>query len=373
MRYHKPEQKSKESDNLPDIDNKEIITDLSRLPTSVLTWIGNNVKDVFILWNQKGEAIFISESFQNLLGYKLSDYKTLTWHELLSPKDARYIHRNIDKNTNENQVFNVDILNSQGKYILSECTIVKLKDTNSDEFHYISLIKGISDRKELEEMMLRYEKMSVAGQLAAGIAHEIRNPLTSMKGFLQLLQAGVKGNEEYYNIMLDEIVKMETITSELLFISKPLTENMKMEPVDQMVNEVIVLLQTQAKLKNIDIEYDYTYNGLVFCDRSQIKQVLVNLMKNAIEAMEQPGTIKITAEIKEDQVELTVIDEGRGIPKEIIHKLGEPFFTTKQSGTGLGIMITKQILERHDAVLEVDSNKEKGSKFRIIFPRNNGL
>ncbi|MGM0941557.1 MAG: ATP-binding protein [Bacillota bacterium] len=344
---------------------------LSSLPSFMLAWVENNCHDIITVLDEEGRVIFSSKSTEHLLGFHPSELAGKFWHELISADDASYIKDNFEQRFSQNQLYTMNILNSDGKYIWSECSVVKLQDPQKDEIFYLSTIADIRDKKEAEEMMIRSEKMSVAGQLAAGIAHEIRNPLTSLKGFLQLLQAGVNRKEEYYNIMIDEIEKMETITSELLFISKPLTDNKKMESILDMVHDVVVLLQPQAKMKNIHIEYSVSRHESVFCDRSQIKQVLINLVKNAIEAMEESGKIYLTSTSSDTHVEISIIDEGPGIPDEIIHKLGEPFFTTKQSGTGLGIMITKQILERHQAFLEIKAKEQVGSTFRIIFPLSN--
>src|SRR5699024_11374852 len=121
------------------------------------------------------------------------------------------------------------------------------------QIYFFSTIKDITDKKEVEEMMVRSEKMSIAGQLAAGVAHEIRNPLTAIKGFLQLLQAGINRNDEYYKIMIDEIEKIEKITSEMLSISKPNTENRQIEPLINMIKEVTFLLEPEANANGIII------------------------------------------------------------------------------------------------------------------------
>lgn len=343
-------------------------SNLSNLPPSMLQWVEEFKNDIITVWDMDGNLLFISKSVERLLGYKMSDLSEIKWREKVSPEDVDYVKRNIDKDTFEHQVFSINILHNDGTYKWSECTVAKLKEKVNDQFYYIASIRDITDRKEAEEMMIRSEKMSIAGQLAAGIAHEIRNPLTSLKGFLQLLQAGVNRKEAYYNIMIDEIEKMETITSELLFIAKPLTDHKKEESVNKMIEDVIVLLRPQAKLNNIEIIFKPSSNKHIVCDRSQIKQVLINLVKNAIESMGQDGTIHIKIELNNTNIKIYVIDEGPGIPEEIIHKLGEPFFTTKQSGTGLGIMITKRILEQHQASLQIMNNKSKGSTFQITFP-----
>ncbi|OZU90221.1 PAS domain-containing sensor histidine kinase [Virgibacillus indicus] len=342
--------------------------ELSALPQFMMKWIENYNNDVITVWDRNGEIIFISESIERLFGYRVSELLGTYWYEKISSEDLGYIMKYFDQEDNNSQRFSINIMNKQGKYIWTECTTAKIVDKNSGQAYFISILKDITDKKENEEMMVRSEKMSVAGQLAAGIAHEIRNPLTSLKGFLQLMQAGVNRKEEYYKIMIDEIEKIETITTELLFISKPLTDNKKVESVSAMLDDVIALLSPQAKLNNIEIKKLFSEDVTIYCDRSQLKQVFINLFKNAIEAMNHSGTIKLQVSRRHPSIEIDVIDEGVGISEEIIHKLGEPFFTTKQTGTGLGIMITKQILERHNATLEIKRNPDIGSTFRIIFP-----
>ncbi|WP_404452729.1 PAS domain S-box protein [Virgibacillus necropolis] len=350
-----------------------IYSDMSELPPYIITWIENNSNELITIWDKAGKIMFISKSVVRILGYTISDLEEISWYDLISPEDVTHImkyYTDANKDHNSHK-FNINIRNKHGKYIWTECAVSKLLDSTNDNYFYIAMLKDISDKKEAEEMMIRSEKMSVAGQLAAGIAHEIRNPLTSLKGFMQLLQAGVNRKEEYYKIMIDEIEKMETITSELLFISKPLTNNKREETVEVMVHEIVALLLPQARLKNVDIRWSRQDKHRVFCDRSQIKQVLINIMKNAIEAMDNKGTIEIIISAKDSKLEIAIIDDGPGIPEEIIHKLGEPFFTTKKSGTGLGLMITNQILEKHDGKLEIEQNANKGSTFKIILPKPN--
>ncbi|ASK64429.1 PAS domain-containing sensor histidine kinase [Virgibacillus phasianinus] len=347
-----------------------IYANMSELPPYIITWIENNSNELISIWDNKGKVMFLSKSVERILGYPLDDLGEVSWYDFLSSEDVSHIRNYFtdDEKDHNNHKFNINIRNKLGKYIWTECVVSKIISDESGKFFYISMVKDISDKKEAEEMMIRSEKMSVAGQLAAGIAHEIRNPLTSLKGFMQLLQAGVNRKEEYYKIMIDEIEKMETITSELLFISKPLTDNRKEENVEVMVHEIVALLLPQARLKNVEINWKRQEKHKIYCDRSQIKQVLINIVKNAIEAMVAKGEIEITISASDSELEIAIIDDGPGIPEEIIHKLGEPFFTTKKSGTGLGLMITKQILEKHNGRLAIEQNISKGSTFKIILP-----
>ncbi|SFA75573.1 two-component system, sporulation sensor kinase A [Lentibacillus halodurans] len=341
---------------------------LASLPSPILRWIDRNMNGFITLWDQNGAIIYISNTAEQLLGYPAAAFIGTKWFEWISPEDISYIQKNLDITQNRKQVLNINIQDVYGKSIWTENQITAIQDANGNHY-YISATKDITDKKEAEEMMIRSEKMSVAGQLAAGIAHEIRNPLTSIKGFLQLLQAGVNREDEYYKIMVDEIEKMETITSELLFVSKPMTDHKELENLPELIDDVVTLLNPQAGLKNIEILWKQESNQNVKCDRSQIKQVFINILKNAIEAMEKPGYIKVNDYIHHNEILIDIIDEGPGIPEEVIHKLGEPFFTTKQNGTGPGLMITRQILERHGGRLEILQNEDTGSTFRVILPK----
>lgn len=343
-------------------------SDLASLPSFILKGLNKINNDIIVICDHKGKIVFISNNVELILGYEISDILGIDWDEKVLAEDVAYMQRNMEAFINKRQEFNINIRNRCGKYIWFSCSVTRVNDEASSSYYYLAALQDITNKKEAEEMMVRSEKMSVAGQLAAGVAHEIRNPLTSMKGFLQLLQSGVDRKEEYYKIMFDEIDKIETITSELLFISKPLTDNKQKESIDNLVEDVVVLLRPQAKLHNIEINWEHRSCRSILCDRSQIKQILINLIKNGMEAMDVPGQIKINFQELKSYIAINVIDEGSGIPEEIIHKLGEPFFTTKQNGTGLGLMITKQILSHHDGKLEVFKNAGMGSTFQILLP-----
>ncbi|WP_347834209.1 histidine kinase dimerization/phospho-acceptor domain-containing protein [Gracilibacillus sp. JCM 18860] len=218
-----------------------------------------------------------------------------------------------------------------GKYIIFE-SVMKVITCENGEKKILTVSRDISDKKQAEEMLIRSEKMSIAGQLAAGIAHEIRNPLTSLRGFIQLLQAGMDNKQEYYKIMMDEIEKINTITSELLFISKPMTDEKNIENVKDMLTDVVTLLKTQAQLFNIELSLVVDHDISIHCDRSQMKQVFINLVKNAIEEMSDGGNIELRISQKENSCVIDVKDEGPGIPKHLLHKLKEPFLQRRNTG-----------------------------------------
>jgi PAS domain S-box-containing protein len=231
------------------------------------------------------------------------------------------------------------------------------------------IIRDISERKKNEELLINSEKLYVAGQLAAGIAHEIRNPLTSLKGFLQLIASGRKEKAVYYEIMNSELDRIADIVSELLMLSKPQVYELSYHDARQMMKETVTLLETQAILHNIAIETDFGPDPLwVYGVENQVKQVFINVIKNAIEAMADGGAIRIGLTRESDSVLIRITDEGPGIDRDQLSKIGQPFYTTKVKGTGLGLMVSYKIVDNHQGRIDVHSELGKGTTFEIRFP-----
>jgi two-component system sporulation sensor kinase A len=227
----------------------------------------------------------------------------------------------------------------------------------------------ITHEKENENLIIRSEKLNVAGELAAGIAHELRNPLTAIKGFFTMLKKSDEKKEMYYRIIEEELSRIEQIASELLTLAKPHSDNRRTHNLIQIIDEVKILLTPQANMENIEIIVQSNREELyISCEDTKIKQVFINLIKNAIDAMKNGG--RIVLEIKEvrDTIQVLVIDQGSGIPTEIINKIGEPFYTTKEKGTGIGLMVCFQIIESHDGSMQLDSKVGIGTTFTITLP-----
>ncbi|SHN17456.1 ATP-binding protein [Gracilibacillus kekensis] len=339
---------------------------LSELPKDVLNKIEVNGFDLICISDDAGKINYISESVKQVLGFTKLQLLGKSVFRYIMRDDQKYLRTYFDIKNSEEQKFYIHIRNQIGRYIAFETVMQVIRWEGQNRI--LSLSRDISDKKQAEEMLIRSEKMSIAGQLAAGIAHEIRNPLTSLKGFVQLLQGGVDSKSEYYKIMIDEIDKINSITSELLFISKPMTDDKNDENIYEMLSDVMTLLRTQANLYDIDLILEVDDELIVHCDRSQIKQVFINLIKNAIEEMTDGGKIHVLMKKIDNECLIAIQDEGPGIPRHLIHKLKEPFFTTKKNGTGLGLMISNQIIDNHKGRLEIESENGKGSRFCIYLP-----
>ncbi|MDP4170846.1 MAG: ATP-binding protein [Bacillota bacterium] len=232
----------------------------------------------------------------------------------------------------------------------------------------------ITMEKKNEIKIREMEKLSVIGELAAGIAHEIRNPLTSLIGFTQIIKESINNVvlEEYLKIMMDELNRINTIVNEFMFIAKP-NETMviKETNINTLISAVIKFMEPQSNLKSIKITSTSDSIITAFCDPNQLKQVLINLLQNAIEATTDPNNnIDISLEyFNDDHYIIKISDRGAGISEERQSRLFEPFYTTKEKGTGLGLMVCKRIIDIHGGTIDVDSKQGEGTVFRIQLPK----
>ncbi|MDM5155775.1 PAS domain S-box protein [Bacillus sp. DX1.1] len=231
--------------------------------------------------------------------------------------------------------------------------------------------RDVTDLKKTEELLRKSEKLAVVGQLTAGIAHEIRNPLTSLKGFLTLLEPDIsKNNKWYVDVMLSEISQMESITNQFMAMSKPQALSIQSCQIQSLIEEVVTFILPTAIMHSAHIIMDHAPTlPTIQCDGNQLKQVFINILKNAIEAMPYGGNIFIqTMHVEDNFVLVRISDEGCGIPQDRISRLGEPFYSLKEKGTGLGLMMCYKIIEEHGGKLQIASELNKGTTVDIRLP-----
>lgn len=248
--------------------------------------------------------------------------------------------------------------------------IIPITNSDGEIYQFLRIAEDITERKKAEDLLRKSEMLSALGELAAGIAHEIRNPLTALKGFIQLMQTEEGANQSYLSIMLSEFDRIETIINELLVLARPHAVEYEEKMVTHILKDVVMLLETQAIMNNVTIKADLNVKmPAIKCVEKELKQVFINLIKNSIEAMPDGGNITIHSSVTKDQhVRLLFKDEGKGIPKERLEKLGQPFYTTKDKGTGLGLMVSFKIIENHHGVMEFSSELNKGTTVEIKLP-----
>lgn len=289
----------------------------------------------------------------------------------LASKDSPLIKRLIEKVKKGEDSFTLqdEYVFQTGKKITTEFSIRVFKLNGKEVFLTIS--RDITERIKTEELLRKSEKLAVVGQLAAAIAHEIKNPLTAMKGFMQLLKTMEnEKNHHYINIVSSEINRIESITNEFMAIAKPQAVKIQPNDISMLMNQVVMLLEPQALMNNIQMKTEVMSNiPMIHCEGNQLKQVFINILKNAIESMPTGGEIVIQIDrATNNQINIRFIDQGYGIPQERIPYLGEPFYSLKEEGIGLGLMICYKIIEMHQGKIWIESEVNKGTTIEVTLP-----
>lgn len=235
-------------------------------------------------------------------------------------------------------------------------------------------VLDISVHKKNEAKLVNSEKLALVGQLAAGVAHEIRNPLTTLTGFTKMLlnKSSDAITSQYLIIMSSELDRISAIVNEYMDLARPNEKiNIQLTDLKEIIQSVIHLVTTQAVLKNIQISFSVnpSIETSILCESNKIKQVLINIIQNAIDSMDK-GIITIELEhcATDDMISIIIRDQGCGISKERKDHLFTPFYTTKEKGTGLGLMVSKSIIENHQGEIRVESVINKGTTVSILLP-----
>ncbi|MGJ9384919.1 ATP-binding protein [Salipaludibacillus sp. CF4.18] len=230
--------------------------------------------------------------------------------------------------------------------------------------------RDITDRKESEKLKTHYEKLNVIGEMAAGVAHEVRNPMTSVKGFLQLLAENeeLEKQKPIFDLMINEVNRVNDIITEFLDIAKDRSENLENSSLNDLIKAALPLLETRALKEGKLVELQLSTIADLHIDKNQIRQLLLNLINNSLDAMNSGKKVRIMTYEANGKVVLSIRDEGNGIPSDIIDTIATPFITTKDKGTGLGIPICFSIAKRNNAKIDYTSSPQ-GTTFNIRFSK----
>ncbi|GGD48607.1 PAS domain S-box protein [Paenibacillus nasutitermitis] len=320
-----------------------------------------------------GRFLEANYSFCDILGYSEAELAKVRFHGILHPD---HLDDHLDHSTKlliaEIPWYEMEsrFIHKSGQVVWGLLNTTIVRDDHNKPLYYIVQFQDITTKKEAEELIRKSDKLLAVGQLAAGVAHEVRNPLTVLKGFTQMLQNTDKKNETYYQLMLSEVDRIESIIGEFLMLAKPQEVEFKMNDIGSIISSIIILMETNAILSNVQISANLgNVRTVLECDEIQIKQALANIIQNAIEAMPQGGLITVTVEeFDEENLLIAIADQGCGISEDRIARLGEPFYSSKEKGTGLGLMISYQIIEKHNGRIRVNSKLDEGTTFEIILP-----
>ncbi|MCM3588105.1 PAS domain S-box protein [Mesobacillus maritimus] len=323
--------------------------------------------------DEKGIIKSVNNKFVEISKYSREELIGQDHRILNSGYHSKDFFKNLWKTIGTGNVWKGEIRNKakDGSYYWVATTIVPFLNDHGKPYQYLAIRNDITERKQNEELIHRQDKLAAVGQLAAGVAHEIRNPLTSMKGYAEFLQLDEEDPQrrEFIDIILDEIDRVNNIVEEFMVLAKPKVVELEEKNIIPILKNILSLLEFEAKKRHVKLHLDVKKDIVqIECDENRLKQVFLNFIKNGIEAMPSGGDLYVRAEVQNQNVEISIQDTGVGIPPETLKKIGEPFYTTKKNGNGLGLMVSFKIIESHNGKVYIESEQNKGTTFKILLP-----
>lgn len=315
-----------------------------------------------IFWNNAAEKIIGLKSSETIgknlkqLGFHLKNSNEFSklidsaekFDKTIGPIERTFINKNGETKTVYSTVFPI---------CLSE-----------EKKEFICIDIDLTEKKQFEKHMARLDQLNLVGEMAASIGHEIRNPLTTVRGFLQILgeKDSYNKDKEYFNLMIEELDRANSIITEFLSLAKNKTIKLEKANLNTIIIALEPLIRANLIVHNQLLNLELKVIPDLLLDEKEIRQLILNLTRNAMEAMPSGGDLTIKTFVDNNEVVLLVQDQGHGIAPELIDKLGTPFFSTKDNGTGLGLAVCYSIATRHNTTISVDSNQE-GTTFFIRF------
>lgn len=324
--------------------------------------IGMTREGIIMYWNPGAERIYgytveeiVGESIQTVVPEELqSESKEMIVKALQGEKVTNFLTRRKAKD---------------GRSVDVSLTLSQIKDRSGSILGLSCILRDISDKKRMERELDRLDRLNLVGEMAASISHEVRNPMSTVRGFMQLLKEK-KGYcsdyTAYFDLMIEELDRANGILTEFLSISRFKNTERASWDLNEIIKSLLPLLEASAVADDKKIRTNLKGLPKILVDDKEIRQVILNLSRNGLEAMEAGGVLTIRTSYQEGQISLEIEDQGCGMSPEVIERLGTPFFTTKSEGTGIGLAICYGIAARHNAKIDVESS-DKGTTFKITF------
>ncbi|MED1916359.1 EAL domain-containing protein [Bacillus thuringiensis] len=353
-----------------DITELKKAQEAERVSESPYRLIAENLSDIIVIINSQGIITYISPSVQSVLEIAPNEVVNRHLLAVLPLETGRLVMQTIRQITVEKQprLITFTCPDRNGKKITLEAKGTPVIHEEHEPNQVIFIIRNHTKHVKTEEFLQKIDKLSVIGQMAAGVAHEIRNPVTSIKGFVQLLRRD-QWKREYFDIMQAEFHQLESVLREYVFLSRECTEPCEPKNLVNLLREVTRLMQVKLERHHLVLDVKEVEGTTILCDQNQIQQLFMNILSNAVDSMQDGGTIQIVAWRKEnEQVMIRIIDQGCGMAEERLKRLGEPFYSTKEKGTGLGLMICYKIIQAHDGYIHFSSTPNKGTTVEVSFP-----
>ncbi|OPX88950.1 MAG: Sporulation kinase E [Pelotomaculum sp. PtaB.Bin104] len=329
---------------------------------------------MFIKTFSDGRCIDVNNSFLSVFGYSRQEVigrTTIDLNIYVEPEDrAKIIQIVMEQGVSHNLEVNFRMKSGEVRVGLLSADIVELGGKRC----ILGVINDITERRQLEKEIARLDQLSLVGEMAAGFAHEIRNPMTTVRGFLQIYRSKkhFEQYKEYFNLMIEELDRANSIITEYLSIAKNNAVELKLQNLNLIVEALSPLIVADAMNSDRFVNVKLADIPDLLLDEKDIRQLILNIVRNGLEAMPIGGNLTIRTFMDKEEVILSVQDQGEGIKPDVLEKIGTPFFTTKDYGTGLGLAVCYGIAARHNAKIKVETSAN-GTTFLVQFKKCKSL
>lgn len=368
----------------------ESFNDMSGSLSEKIREIKETDKRYRLLFESAGDAIFImdadggragqiisaNQAAADMHGYTIDELLRLNISDLDAPDSAAFIENRLEK------IINGEWINTEITHRKKDGTIFPLEMSAGlleydGHRHILGIDRDITERKQAEEALQRSEQLMIVGEMAAGLAHEIKNPLAGIKVSIQVLSEELdlsEENEEVFRRIIEEIRRIETLLRNLLHYARPPKPNFSVLDINRVIEQTVKTAKLSLKspsLKSKDIQFNECLSSdlpEIVADSSQLQQIFINLLLNAFEAIPDSGKIMIDTSRENGFIKIVLANTGRSLEEKNKQDIFKPFFTTKKKGTGLGLAICKRLIEQHNGAISVDNIPDGGVAFTITLP-----
>lgn len=328
-----------------------------------------NMNELLFTYDETANITFVNSKIYDILGYRPMEILGTKIVELISEEHKQEVEKKIFRRLKKG---NKESYETKAKHKDGGERILKINASPIFKNGYIKggivLAEDVTELKQIEQEMVRLDRLNIVGEMAASIGHEVRNPMTTIRGFLQLLRGKSESLQykEYYDLMIEELDRANAIISHYLSLAKDKPVDKRMLNLNNIIETIFPLIQADAFKSDKYIELRLNAIPELLLDEKEIRQLILNLTRNGLEAMSPGGKLNVSTFVNGIDVNLAIKDQGPGIEPKVLEKLGSPFITTKENGTGLGLAVCYRIAARHKAKISVETC-QAGTTFMVTF------
>ncbi len=356
---------------LHDITKRKLAQDELRNSEERFYKIFDNNPDLIAILRLKDNMfIDVNQRFLSLTGYSREEVIGKTPEKLnLYDENQSLLDSALIELKTKGEIHNVEYrLSTKSGNIVTVSASIVIMNLNG-ELCRVALMRDLTREKLMEAEIARLDRLNLIGEMAASIGHEIRNPMTAVRGFLQMLGEKEEYSEDqaFFDLMIEELDRANEIITEYLGMAKNKKISLLPRCLDEIVNSLCPMIQPTVTKRDMNLKLELTEPPPCLVDENEIRQLILNMVHNGLEAMDPKGTLTIGTTSEDDDIVLYIKDQGHGLDQDIMDKLGTPFLTTKDKGTGLGLAVCYSIAARHKARIDVTTGST-GTTFYIKFP-----